>query len=215
MVDVSDQLVELSGGDPFAWVRGESEAHQAVHECGLYNAGAPVMQLVSTIARAANARLLLDLGSGLGYSTLWLADAAGPGTKTIGVDDDPIHIERAAEIAAAAGMADRVEYICAPASVAVSQVGAVDFVHDDAWFARQPAHLDAMIDCVRPGGVVTMANWFLLNDALTGEPRNDWARFAGEAWASNTIEYAHSLAARTDIEITWVTKPPLGIANKH
>ena len=72
----------------------------------------------------------------------------------------------------------------------------VDMVHDDASFPARPAHPGAMVGLARPGGLLTMANWFLLVDAITGSPRNDWASFAGEGWAAATKQHAHDLAAR-------------------
>jgi hypothetical protein len=86
--------------------------------------------------------------------------------------------------------------------------------HDDAWFAKTPDHLEPMIRLLRPGGVLTMANWFLLVDAMTGQPRNDWSAFAGDGWAQDTLEYAQLLAARRDLRVNWIITPPLGIAVK-
>lgn len=59
-----------------------------------------------------------------------------------------------------------------------------------------------------------MVNWFLLVDALTGQPRNDWSRFAGDDWADTTIAYAEQLAARTNLAVTWVTVPAVAFAIK-
>ena len=79
-------------------------------------------------------------------------------------------------------------------------------IHDDAWFAKTP-ELDAMISLLRPGGPRTMANWFLLIDTISGEPRNDWAAFAGPSWRDDVLEYARLLANRADLSVVWVTKP--------
>lgn len=216
MSDVANQLLDLAGGDRFAWVRDRSESHQSAHGCGLHNAGGPVMHLVASIARASGARRVLDLGSGLGYSTLWLADAVGPDGEVIGVDEDRLHTAEAEQIAIDAGVSDTVSYR-AGRVVDVLPVlsGTFDLIHDDAWFVDAPEHLESMIGLLRPGGVLTMANWFLLVDALTGEPRNNWERYAGPDWAARTLKYAERLAARTDLNVNWITKPPLGIATKH
>ncbi len=40
--------------------------------------GPRVMSLAAQVVRTARAKKILDLGSGLGYSTLWLAEAAPP-----------------------------------------------------------------------------------------------------------------------------------------
>lgn len=214
--EVADQLLDLAGGDRFAWVRDRSESHQAAHGCGLHNAGGPVMHLVASIAQVSGARRVLDLGSGLGYSTLWLADAVGSGGEVVGIDEDGRHTDEAEQIAVEAGMGETVSYRTGRVvDVLPELTGTFDLIHDDAWFAGAPDHLELMIGLLRPGGVLTMANWFLLVDALTGEPRNDWERFAGPDWAARTLTYAEQLAARSDLSVNWITKPPLGIATKR
>jgi hypothetical protein len=71
-----------------------------------------------------------------------------------------------------------------------------------------------MIGVLRPGGLLTMPNWFLLVDALSGSPRNAWEDFAGPTWAADAIEYAEELAARPDLAVSWTIRPPLGVAVK-
>lgn len=213
--NVNDQVLELSGGDRFTDVRQLSEKHQQDHGCGLHNAGGPVMSTVASIAQLAGAQRILDLGSGLGYSTLWLADAAGPSCHVTGIDADPEHTEAATMIAAQRGFSDRVAYVTGKAAeVLPTLTGTYDLIHDDAWFADRPTHLDAALDLLRPGGTMTMANWFLLFDALTNAQQEAWEHFAGPAWQRRTLDYAEHLVNRTDISMNWITSPPVGIATK-
>ncbi|MGA0877489.1 MAG: hypothetical protein ACO3SP_00055 [Ilumatobacteraceae bacterium] len=88
-----------------------------------------------------------------------------------------------------------------------SIAGPFDVVHDDAWFAQRPDHLETMLGLLRPGGLLTMVNWFLLVDAITGQPRNDWESFAGPKWAEETLSYANHRAARsgTACPCQWVS----------
>ena len=213
--DVQAALVELAGGDPFAEVLAASVDHQRAHGCGLYAAGPAVMQLASAVVRAAGARTVLDLGCGLGYSTCWLAHA-GDDVRVTGIDADPQHVELARTLVAQLGLDDRVELVVGEVSDVLRRVTApVDAIHDDAWFAARPPHVDTAIGLLRPGGLLTMPNWFLLVDALTGAPREDWARFAGPGWAADTLAYAEELAARPDLSVSWTIRPPLGIAVKR
>lgn len=212
-IDVGDALLAISGGDPFADVRARSESHQRDHGCGLHNAGGPQMQLVASLGRLIAPASILDLGCGLGYSTLWLASIVEPGGRVVGIDDDPDHVREATAIADRLGYGDRVEYRCGRVADVLGDINeAVDMIHDDAWFAARPAHLDAMVSLLRPGGLLTMVNWFLLVDAISGSPRNDWERFAGEGWAAAATQYAHELAARSDLDITWLQNPPIAFA---
>lgn len=131
----------------------------------------------------------------------------------VGIDDDLVHTTRATEIAADVGFGDRVHYVTGKVRDVLPNLdGPFDMIHDDAWFAKTPDHLEAMLELLRPGGLLTMANWFLLVDAITGTPRNDWNSFAGPHWADDTLEYAHLLASRRDLQVTWVTTPPIAFA---
>jgi predicted O-methyltransferase YrrM len=174
------------------------------------------MQLAAAFVRAANARSVLDLGCGIGYSTFWLAAAVGPAGHVTGIDDDATHVDLARRHADRLGLVQRIDFVLGDvAEVLDTWDGTIDAVHDDAWFATAPPHLDRMLEIVRPGGLVTMPNWFLLVDAISGAPRNDWQQWAGETWAGDTVAYAEHLAARTDITITWTTTPPLAVATKR
>lgn len=212
MTGIDHQMLALGGGDPFDQVRRRSERHQQDHGCGLHPASGLVMQCVAGIARAANARRIVDLGCGIGYSTLWLAQAAGPDGHVVGIDDDPNHVAAAREVAAEYGLGSQVRFVVGRVTDVLPTLTTVDLVHDDAWFAREPDHLEAAVSLLRPGGVLTMANWFLLVDALSGTARNDWTSFAGPGWAKDTIAYAHTLAARPDLSMHWIESPPLGFA---
>lgn len=209
-------MLELGGGDLFRDVRVRSEEHQASHGCGLHNAGASVMQLVASITRAARPLNILDLGCGLGYSTLWIAHAAGPTAHVLGIDGDAEHVDEAQRLAELHGMSDRVTYQRGTVvDVLTAMDSPVDMIHDDAWFAQPPAHLDAAVGLLPAGGVLTMTNWFLLVDALSGESRNDWEMFAGPTWATDAVAFAHELAERDDLDISWITQPPLALATKR
>ena len=216
MRDPQPVLVELGGGDPFDDLYRQGEAHRRVHGCGLFPAGPAVMQLASMFVRAAGARTVLDLGCGIGYSTFWLADAAPPDATLIGVDSDEGHVELARSASSRLGLDDRVSFVVGNAAEVLPTIdGPVDAIHDDAWFASAPPHLETMLALLRLGGLLTMPNWFLLMDALTGEPRKDWEQFAGPTWADDAMAYAEELAARPDLVVSWTIRPPLGIAVKR
>jgi predicted O-methyltransferase YrrM len=214
--DPQPTLVDLGGGDPFDDLLSQSEAHQRAQQCGLFPAGAAVMQLASMFVRAAGARTILDLGCGIGYSTLWLAKAAGAGATVTGIDSDAGHVELAQAACSRLGLERQVSFVAGDVSEVLRTINApVDAIHDDAWFATRPAHLETMLDLLRPGGLLTMPNWFLLIDALGGEPRNDWESWAGPGWAEDVLQYADELAHRPDLFVSWTIRPPLGVAVKR
>ena len=212
--DLETELLALGGGDPFESVLRASDDHREGHAgCKLYPAGPRVMSLAAQVVRTARPRQVVDLGSGLGYSTLWLAAAAPPGATILGIDSDPRHVTLAERAALEHALDGRVSFRAGEAVTVLAELdGPVDFVHDDAWFAAKPAHYDRVVDLLAPGGILTMPNWFLLLDALAAEPRRDWAEFAGRRWREATREFAAVIAGDARLRPVWVARPPLLIA---
>ena len=93
---------EKTSTDPFAPVREATLAHRATHGCGAYpyDNGA----LLGTLAAAANARRVLELGTALGYTALWFARGA-PDAVVDTIERDAEHVRLAREQVEAHGMA--------------------------------------------------------------------------------------------------------------
>jgi predicted O-methyltransferase YrrM len=212
---IADSILALHGGDPYAAVIREAEVHRESHgtACGLYPAGPHVMRLAATLVRASGSTRILDLGAGFGYSSFWLARAAGPHARLEAIDRFPEHVARARAFAAEFGLSDRIAFEAGDvAEVLARRDGPYDFIHDDAWFAATPPHYERVVALLRPGGTLSMPNWFLLEDALRGTPRRDWSEFAGPTWTTDTLAYAEKLSRDPRIEVSWSLDPPLGIA---
>src|SRR5258708_25106708 len=79
--------------DPFAKVKAATDAHRSRHGCGAYPYdNGP---LLSTLAAAANARRILELGTALGYTALSFAHGAPDAViDTIERDADHVHLAR-------------------------------------------------------------------------------------------------------------------------
>jgi predicted O-methyltransferase YrrM len=217
-VQVRERMLELHRGDPFDEIVRAAELHRSSHGagCGLHPAGPDVMRLVAALVRATQPTRLLDLGTGFGYGALWLASACAPGARIEAIDRFPEHVARAREFAKSAGLSDRIEFIAGEVEEVLARAaGPYDFIHDDAWFAVAPPYFERVIELLRPGGAWTMANWFLLEDALSGAPRRDWSEFAGADWPANTIAYAERLTRDARLDVTWTLSPPLAIAIKR
>ena len=214
---VSDYLVELYGGDPFAHVREASDSHREAHgpECGVYPSGPIKMRFLATVTRAANGRRILEIGCGLGYSALWLAEAAGLEGRVETIDRFPEHARLAEDYASAAQLASRITVIVGEGSdVLQTLTGPYDLIHDDGWFAEEPPYFERMVNLLRAGGLLLMSNWFLLEDAITGEAQMDWSQFAGPHWAEHIQDYAHTLTSRPDLHVSFVQNPWVALAMK-
>jgi len=210
---VHEHLMDL-GPDPFADVYEASQRHREEHgpACGVYPSNPVGMRFKRVLARATRPNRLLEVGSGLGYSALHLASAAGPDAKLTSIERDTEHVALAEQNVAKAGLAGRVQFITGEAVDLIPALeGPYDFVYDDGWFAKEPPYLELMIDLLRPGALLVMANWFLLEDAITNTPRNDWASFAGPTWADDVKVYARKLVAHPRLEVSFLALVAVGV----
>jgi predicted O-methyltransferase YrrM len=214
---INDHLRGLYGDDPFARVFNASNAHREEHaptlpggeqECGVFPSDATKMRVLATLVRATGARRILEIGCGLGYSALWLADAAGEGASVQTIERLPEHAELARGFAADFGLGDRVHVLMGEGEEILAGLsGPYDLVHDDGWFGHQPSHYDRVIDLLRPGGLWVLSNWFLLSHAITGHSPMDWSQFAGPQWTDDIKDYAAALTSDPRLYVSYIMQP--------
>jgi predicted O-methyltransferase YrrM len=91
--------------DPFASLREATLAHRVKHGCSAYpyDNGA----LLGTLAASANARRVLELGTALGYTSLWFAKGA-PQAVIDTIERDGEHVRLAREQVEAHGLAGHI-----------------------------------------------------------------------------------------------------------
>ena len=207
---LSSFLLDLYGGDPFAAVYGASNEHREAHgpDCDVYPSVPVKMRLLAGIVRTAGAHRILEIGCGLGYSALWLAEAAGPDGRVETIDRFPEHVALARRYVEEATLGQRVAVLQGEGTdILQALAGPYDVIHDDGWFAHEPAYFDRMIDLLRPGGLLIMSNWFLLEQAVTGNLTMDWAQFAGPDWAEQVKSYARKLVAHPALHVSFLMSP--------
>jgi predicted O-methyltransferase YrrM len=171
------------------------------------------MRAVSTIVRATGARHVLEIGGGLGYSALWLAEAVGPSGRVETIDRFPDHVQLLRNYVSRFGLDDRVAALQGEGdSILRELAGPYDVIHDDGWFAAQPPYYERLADLLRPGGLLVMSNWFLLEHGVTGESPLDWAQFAGKSWADDVKAYAERLVNDSRYEVSFVRQPSFALA---
>jgi len=210
--------------DRFEYMRRASEDHREAHaarlpggaqECGVYPSDPLKMRVLANMVRAMQAKRLLEVGCGLGYSALWLAEAAGPGGSVETIDRFPEHAELAEGFAKEAGLESRVKVLTGDSDAVLSGLhGPYDFVHDDGWFAVRPPHFRRVLELLRAGGVLAMSNWFLLVQSMAEEPNLDWSEFAGPNWRENVQAFARELASERGLEVAWMMDPGVALAVK-
>ena len=134
------------------------------------DAGLPSIQvapnqgkLLMLMARAQNARLILEIGTLGGYSTIWLARALPRQGKVISLELEEKHAKVARENIARAGLGDRVEVRVGPALESLKQLVAekhqpFDFVFIDADKVGYPEYLQWSLKLAHPGTMIVADN---------------------------------------------------------
>ena len=84
----------------------EMEDYASKHEIPIV--GPAVARVLQQLAMAINARSVFELGSAIGYSTIWWAQAVGDKGKVIYTDGDSKNAERARGYFTRAGVTDRI-----------------------------------------------------------------------------------------------------------
>jgi len=113
---------------------------------------------------AANRRRVIEVGTAIGYSTLWMALALPPDGMVVTIDPDRARTDRARAFWRSAGLPDaRIVVVNAPAldafeGSAPELRGPFDMVFIDALKHEYLAYLAALMDRLAPGAVVVADN---------------------------------------------------------
>ena len=129
--------------------------------------------LLHTLARASGARRILEIGTAIGYSTLWMATALPADGAVITMECDARRAARARDHFAAAGYADRISVIAGDATRFLHKVGGpFDLVFQDSDKKLYEPMLDRLIDLLRPGGLLIADNILWNGEVIPGYVAN-------------------------------------------
>jgi predicted O-methyltransferase YrrM len=148
-------------------VRAEGEAHRPGMQVS------PVEgRLLYVLARLIGARRILEIGTFVGYSTLWLARALPEGGELLTLEADATHADVAEGFFRQSGQAASITLRRGPAldTLAAMPAQSFDLVFIDAMKREYAEYLTAVEGWVRPGGLILGDN-SLLFGAMYGEPR--------------------------------------------
>ena len=122
--------------------------------------GPQVGRLLAARAAATNARRVFELGSAIGYSTLWLCLGAHPKARVHYTDRSEAFAEEARVYLDRAGFADRVKFHVMDDAVDALAVvpGEFDLIFNDIDKEGYPRAFRAAIPRLRPGGVYVADN---------------------------------------------------------
>lgn len=153
--DVEEYLYQLlPGRDP---VIGEMENYAAEHRVPII--GPAVARLLALFVQVSGAKRIFEMGSAIGYSTIWLARAAGPKGKVYYTDGDPANAERARGYFQKAGVAKRIKMEVGNALELVKKApGKFDLIFNDVDKHEYPDALRAALPKLRRGGLFITDN---------------------------------------------------------
>jgi predicted O-methyltransferase YrrM len=129
--------------------------------------GIPILDRASgrvLSALAVGRRAIVEVGTAIGFSTLWLALGQGPGGRIVTIDPDRSRTERARGYWRAAGIDDgRIEVVNAPALEAFASgvdalAGPFDLAFIDALKPEYLAYAEALRPRLRPGALLVADN---------------------------------------------------------
>lgn len=172
---IESYVVKLMGGEDriLREIRKQSVNHRLKHGagCSVYPSSPIKAKVLQLILKAIRARRVLEVGSGLGYSAVWLARALGRTGSVETVESDPIHVKLARANLEKARVASKVRVLQGRAEYVLPQLKQpYDLVFEDAAHGAPPQYLKDLSRLTRVGGFLVTSNWFTIEQAIVGEP---------------------------------------------
>jgi len=121
--------------------------------------GPLVGRLLHQLARLVDARRVFEMGSAIGYSTIWFAHAVAPNGTVYYTDGSPSNARKASDYATRAGVRDRIEILTGNSLDLLEQVeGEFDVIFNDVDKHYYPEVHRKAAGRVRVGGLFVTDN---------------------------------------------------------
>ena len=121
--------------------------------------GPVVARVLAQLVMISGAKRIFELGSAIGYSTIWLARAAGPGAEVHYADGSAANAREAGGYFERAGVAAKIQIHVGDALTGLSQTsGEFDFIFNDVDKEGYPAVLAAVPARLKRGGIFVTDN---------------------------------------------------------
>jgi predicted O-methyltransferase YrrM len=151
-----------SSHDRFLHIYERSETHRIAHgpDCEVYPTGSG--PLLGVLAAATGAKRILEVGCGLGYSTMWLLHGAGPSAHIDTCESDASHAALARETFEQEAVTGQIALHEGSALMAIGRLSAAyDLVFLDGNPGEYPKYVDTLLGLMRTGGLLISSNLFL------------------------------------------------------
>ena len=138
---------------------------------------AEVGALLAVLVAAAGASRVLEIGTAIGYSGIWLARGLPASGMLLTMEEDPARAAEAKDNFARAGLADRAGVIVGDANLKLAKVaGPLDLIFQDGDKRLYLPMLDRLVALLRPGGLLVTDNVLWDGEIVPGyaaSPRHD------------------------------------------
>ncbi len=162
---IEDYLAKLNrGGDAVleSIARGNESR-------GLPLVDAEVGALLRVLATAIGAQRILEIGTAIGYSGIWLGGALPPDGMLITLELDEGRAKEARENFARAGLSDRASVIVGDAQLKIAKVsGPFDLIFQDGDKRLYSPLLDRLVGLLRPRGLLVTDNVLWNGEVVSG-----------------------------------------------
>lgn len=150
----------------------EMEAYAEQH--GTPIIGPAVARLLMLLAQASGARRIFEMGSAIGYSTIWLARAAGPKAEVYYTDGNPQNAQLAQDYFRRAGVSKRIRVRVGDALALLKKTpGKFDLIFNDVDKHQYPAALRAALPKLKRNGLFITDNTLWSGKAARPAPVSD------------------------------------------
>ena len=136
---------------------------------GLPLVQAPAGRFLRTLAFAVGARNILEIGTAIGFSALWMAGALPADGRLITIELDPERAEIARANIARAGRSDQISVIVGDGMRYLHKVaGPFDLIFQDSHKPLYEPMLDRLVELLRTGGVLISDNVLWNGEVVEG-----------------------------------------------
>src|SRR5262245_50362383 len=169
--------------------------------------GPMVGRLLYQLARLVDAGRVFEMGSAIGYSTIWFARSLKPGGKVYYTDGSEENASRARDYIKRAGVEDRIEVLVGNALDLIDRVpGEFDIVFNDVDKHDYPAVYRKASNRVRVGGLFVSDNvlWSgRVADGSVKDEKTEGIRSFNKLLYADERYYSTILPLRDGVSVGW------------